>query len=245
MQPQTNDREWLKAAILFGLAFYFAFNIVTGNLSNYVNARFDWLSYVAVGLFAWMGAASVYAILRGDARPGASYHSGTPSWGMLALVGLPLVMGTLIPSQPLGVDAAADSGVSLSAASYGGSVAAALERDPLDRNILEWLRVFNSAGAPASFDGDRADVIGFVYREPTFNDDQFMVARFTMSCCVADASALGLPVTYAGAAELESGAWVQVTGRMQVGDFGEDLMPIVQLDNITVVEQPEHPYLYP
>ncbi len=154
---------------------------------------------------------------------------------------IPLVLGTLIPSRPLGAESV-DGSVSITAAAGANVTTFAIE--PNKRNVLDWLRVFNATdGDYAEVSGQPVDVIGFVYSEPTFAPDQFMVARFTMSCCVADASAIGLPVLWAGA--VEQGAWVQVTGVIEVGEFRGEATPLVRAESVAVVEQPEHPYLYP
>jgi putative membrane protein len=72
-----------------------------------------------------------------------------------------------------------------------------------------------------------------------------MVARFTVSCCVADASPIGLPVLYTGAGELAEGEWVRIQGMFRAGDFRGQTTPILQADTVETVAQPEHPYLYP
>lgn len=247
---QEDSREtlmlWLKAALLLGLGVYFAYNILSGNLSNYINIRFAWLSYVAAFLFLLIGGYSAFHLLRahrgGHDHEHHDHQHGSISWGAIAIVAVPLVLGTLIPSRPLGAEAI-DGNVSISA-SAGNITTFAI--DPLQRNVLDWLRVFN-AGSPDSgeFNGQPADVTGFVYLEPTFAEDQFMVARFTISCCVADASAIGLPVRWSETAALPQGDWVRVQGSFQQGEFRGEPMPILHADSIEIVEQPEHPYLYP
>ncbi|MDX1992503.1 MAG: TIGR03943 family protein [bacterium] len=240
-QQQNRPMEWLKAGTLLALSAYFGYSILSGNLTNYINIRFAWLSYLAVVIFAALGAASVYALLRNEGR--ARDDSHTPvSWSMIGLMALPLLMGTLIPSQPLGAEAV-DGRIGTRVASV--NTAAAVTKDPLQRNVLEWLRVFNDGSAPAAFDGQEADVIGFVYREPGFAVDQFMIARFTVACCVADASAIGLPVQWDGAADIADGEWVQVRGAFEAGSFRDQTMPILRAQSVQVVEQPEHPYVYP
>jgi putative membrane protein len=72
-----------------------------------------------------------------------------------------------------------------------------------------------------------------------------MVARFTISCCVADSSAIGLPVMWQGVDTLPQDTWVRVQGTFEVGDFQGDTVPILQASSVEVVPQPEHPYLYP
>ena len=236
-------QAWAKVAVLFGLAVYFGYNIISGNLTNYVNIRFAWLSYIAVAIFVALGAASLYGVLRGDTeQQGVGFgHRLNISWGAIGIAALPLLLGTLVPSQPLGA-AAVNGSISLSTSSYNS--AAAFARDPLERNVLEWLRVFGQ-DVPSAFDGQEAEVIGFVYREPGFEENKFMVARFTMSCCVADASAIGFPVYYEGEANLADSQWIQVRGTFLAGDFKDTITPILQAETVTLINQPEHPYLYP
>jgi putative membrane protein len=93
--------------------------------------------------------------------------------------------------------------------------------------------------------GQPADITGFVYREPSFDENQFMVARFTVSCCVADASAIGIVVVDDAAADLRTDAWVRVQGTMQVGDVRGERAPVLHASAIEQIEQPAHPYLYP
>ncbi len=238
-------QAWAKALLLLGLGLYFVYNIVTGNLANYVNARFGWLSYIAAGLFLLLGAISVGVLLRGqDDHDHHHDHDHTPlTWGVLAIIAVPLVFGTLIPSRPLGA-AAVEGNISLNSSISTSSITT-FTGDPLTWNVLDWLRAFNQSDDLSSFNSREADVVGFVYREITFPDDQFMVARFTISCCVADSSAIGLPVVFADAADFPADTWVQIHGTFQVGEFRGDTVPLLYADTIKVIEQPEHPYLYP
>lgn len=238
---------WIRTALLIGLGVYFIYNIISGNLTNYINERFAWLSYVAAALFLLIGGFSALNLLRSQARDHDHEHHDHDhnhnglSWGVIAIVAVPLVMGTLIPSRPLGAEAV-DGTISLTAASAAN--ATTFQIAPLDRNVLDWLRAFNAEPDPTAFNGEPADVIGFVYTEPTFPQDKFMVARFTISCCVADASAIAVPVQLNGE-PLPQGEWVRVQGTFNAGEFRGDTMPILHADTIEVVEQPAHPYLYP
>src|SRR4051812_45782729 len=97
-------QAWLRAALLFGLGLYFVYNIVSGNLSNYVNVRFAWLSYVAAAMFLLLGLSHAYALLPKEKRkrkndePADHDHDHPQlSWRALGVVAIPLVLGTLIP----------------------------------------------------------------------------------------------------------------------------------------------------
>jgi uncharacterized repeat protein (TIGR03943 family) len=245
----TTVQLWVKALLLIGLGIYFVYNIASGNIFNYVNVRFAWLSYVAAALFLLIGAFSIWHLLRDHDHDEADHahgdHVHAPiSWGVLVLLAVPLALGTLIPSQPLGAGAVSGS-VSLSSSqvSVGSANVQSLNVPPLQRNVLDWLRAFNSADTQ-QFDGQPADVIGFVYTEPSFDKNEFMVARFSITCCVADATALGLPVYWDKAIPAQ-GQWIEVKGTFAQGTFKGSQTPVLQADTINPVAQPEHPYLYP
>lgn len=235
-----NRQAWLKTAILFGLGVYFVWNIASGNLTNYINTRFAWLSYIAAGLFLLLAVSGAWARLRARGGSAPDHDHGPMSWGALALVAAPLILGTLIPSRPLGADAVSGS-VSLSA--VGATTTFAV--NPLERNVLDWLCAFNSAGDYDEIAGQPADIIGFVYMEPDFGAERFMLARFTLSCCVADASAIGVPVAWADASGLRADTWVRVQGEFMVDDFRGERVPVLRASSVEPVEQPAHPYLYP
>jgi uncharacterized repeat protein (TIGR03943 family) len=160
------------------------------------------------------------------------------------VIGIPLLLGTLVPSRPLGVESVDRISTTAAINAAGGGVSQ-FEIDPLNRNVLDWLRVFNTVADFDEVNGQPADLIGFVYSEPTFPQDQFMIARFTVSCCVADASAIGVPAAWRETPSLTQGQWVRVQGAFQVGEFRGDVLPVLQVTSIEPVEQPEHPYLYP
>lgn len=246
-------QPWLKTLVLLGLSLYFAWNIVSGNLANYINNRFAWLSYLAAALFMLLALSSAWTLFRNrphhhdhdhhDHDHDHDHNHGQMSWAMLLIVALPLVLGTLVPSRPLGADAI-DGNVAMTAANTT-TTTTAFTINPLDRNVLDWLRIFNSVGDYEEVAGEPADVIGFVYSEPSFGENHFMVARFTLSCCVADASAIGVPVAWDGTSELTADTWVRVQGTFSVDDFREDRVPVLQASSVDIVEQPKHPYLYP
>jgi uncharacterized repeat protein (TIGR03943 family) len=234
----------LKAAVLLGLGLYFAWTIRSDNLTNYINERFAWLAYIATSIFFLLGLMNAWLLLRTPAAAGNRHdHNHDLSWGALAIVSVPLILGTLIPSRPLGAEAVGGSISTSGFASITDSQTFSIA--PLERNVLDWLRVFNATHDFSTLNGAPADVIGFVYREPSFAEDTFMLARYAVSCCVADASALGLPIRWNSAADLIQGEWVRVQGEFRVGAFQNDMLPVLQAASVEVVDQPAHPYLYP
>ena len=247
IQPhiRQDGQAWAKTLILIGLAAYFGWVIASGNLSNYINERFSWLSYVAVAIFALLGIGNAIETLRRRTSELSVIQpagSEVITWRGILVVAVPLVLGTLIPSRPLGAESVSGN---LSTNAVATSNMTAFTTDPLTWNVLDWLRAFHSAEDVTSFNGREADVVGFVYREADFPEDTFMVARFTVSCCVADAGAIGLPVVWPDAPNYVQDTWVRVTGSFEVSEFRGDKLPILKAAAVEVVTQPDHPYLYP
>ena len=71
-----------------------------------------------------------------------------------------------------------------------------------------------------------------------------MVGRFILSCCVADASPVGLIVHWPDATELADDQWVRINGRFQLSSFNDIAMPILQARSVTPTDPPAQPYLY-
>ena len=227
-----------KLLILLGMGVYLAQLIISGNLSNYINQRFAWLAYVGAGIFFVLALASLWQHWKPPAHAHQHYRIG---WDILLIAAFPLLLAVLIPSRSLGIEAI-NSGISLRPVGVGN--AATFARSPLDRNILDWLREFNRA-PPGEFNGQPVDVIGFVYREPQHAPDEFMLSRFTMSCCVADAFPIGMPARIEGADEVKVGSWLRVQGQLRAANFDGELLPVINVDSMEMVEEPQQPYLYP
>lgn len=235
-------QDWLKSFILLAMAVYLSFLILTGKLANYINLRFAWLSYVAVLILLLLGIWTVQRLLKKNSLPLHSTTHQPLSWGALILLSLPLLIAILLPSQALTVDAIS----SISFQAIGGvSAEVSFNVPPEERNVLDWLREFQRVENPAALNGLPVNVTAFVYREPDMADDEFMAARFTISCCVADAMAIALPVKSADASQFQDGQWIQLEGVLEAGLFRGELMPITQAIRIEIIAAPNNPYLYP
>ena len=238
MNARDSRIDWVKLLILLGMGVYLTQLIISGNLSNYINQRFAWLAYVGAGCFFLLALVSLMGRIKPSLHSHQHYRIG---WDILLIAAFPLLLAVLVPSQALGIEAI-NGGISLRPVGVGS--AATFARSPLDRNILDWLREFNRA-APAEFNDLPVDVIGFVYREPVHADDEFMVSRFTMSCCVADAFPIGMPARADSLDEVAVGSWVRVQGSLKAANFAGELLPVIAVESLEAVAEPEQPYLYP
>ncbi|GAB4478512.1 MAG: hypothetical protein Kow00124_22970 [Anaerolineae bacterium] len=255
MPDRTASR--FKALILVLMAILLMQKLISGELYFYIGQRFGWLALLAIMLM--IALAGAYN-LRGQGSGAESendhddhnhaghdhdHEHGAASIWPLFFLALPLVLGAAIPARPLGAAAAETRGVATDLTLAAGDAATSLTIVPGERNVLDWVRAMSAEPDPAAFDGQEADLIGFVYRDVRFAPDQFMVARFTLSCCVADATAIGVVVHSPDTASLPVDAWVQVRGTFRVGELDGMIMPVLEAEEITRIEAPAQPYLYP
>ncbi len=261
MTLSLRTQRSLQALVLAGLGLFLLQKIWTGTLYWYINQRFMLLILLAaVGLLAL--ARLVLPSPRAKAAAEAEalahdYHAhdghdhahdeskATPLWGILILA-VPLALGLLVPARPLGSAAIANKGINTTAPLTAGSSAPVqLDLASTDRNVLDWVRAFNYATDPATYAGQAADVTGFVYHAQGLPEGQFLVSRFAVTCCSADATAVGLLVQWPQAADLDNNSWVRVRGAMAVGSFAGRATPLINADSLEGVAAPDQPYLYP
>jgi putative membrane protein len=175
-------------------------------------------------------------------------HSHALTLSGLLLMALPIILGILVPPQPLGAAAMANRDVNVSLQNTGlpAAVRKAEQTNSTDRNILDWLQTFAGAQDPAhDLAGQPAKVVGFVFRDKRFGPDQFMVARYVVTCCVADATVAGIVVQSPQAASFAADQWVEVSGTFEPGKLGTEELPVLSAKSVAEAEIPAQPYLYP
>ncbi len=244
--------QWaLRAGLFSALGAYFVRLWLGGSLGYYINVRFTWLTVVAALVFFLLAGSCLYAWLRtrgGRDELADGYHDIAGhthpriTVPVLLVLIAPLAFGLLIPARPLG--ASAVGGDLMPNSTSDSSVGASANSQ--EWSVVDWLRVFYYSGNPDRLNGREADVIGFVYRRDGDPRGHFMVARFVMSCCSADAQAVGMPVAWQGADNVPVDKWVHVRGPVKVQQFGKNALPVIEARTVEdMAGPPPDPYLYP
>jgi putative membrane protein len=229
-------RRWspvrLSTGVVLGAwAALFWFLLITGRSALYLSSRTAWvvpmgavaLTVAAVGRTATARAARAEPLPRRTA------------WG-LGLILLPVVLVLVLPPAALGSYAASrrsavGAGVVPAADLSTGeitlvNVAAATWSPEAMRQLV------SRAGAPVSFEG-------FVTRREGTPADEFVLTRFMVSCCVADALSVQVRVVGAPPGPFEQDQWVRVTGHLYPieGEF------LVDASTVEAIPRPAEPYL--
>ena len=260
----------LKTLVLSGLGAMLLLKITSGTLNFYINERFAWLTFVALlllGVFALMlglrlwesrsffrfgrhaqddDAAAAHDTQASDdlIAPLQLRRKGL-SWSGIAIIAIPMILGLVAPARPLGASAVGTQSMGASASVRPGNTITLQRAATGPKNILDWLHDFARDSDPNAYVGQAVDLVGFVYKDPRDTADEFWVSRFAITCCVADASAVGLLVKTSEAGVLKNDSWVHVTGKFGMGEFAGQQMPIILPDKVAPTSQPDNPYLYP
>ncbi|MBP1964918.1 TIGR03943 family putative permease subunit [Paenibacillus aceris] len=109
----------------------------------------------------------------------------------------------------------------------------------LYKEILSTIDLFKN-----NFIGKKIEISGFVFREENMKSNEFIVGRFVINCCSADAAPYGAMIEFPAAQNYTKDTWVKVTGTIQSGSYnGKDIFKI-KADQIEKIAVPDTPYLH-
>ena len=229
----------LQSVMLIILGIFLAEKAISGKLAWYINLRFLPLTVVGIVLLAFL-AQAVFRHMRNNEVD----HDHVVPGGLLILI-IPVLASIFLPARPLDSIAVDSKGISINAPLVSAnSTEQQFEAAADQRNILDWIRIFNYESDLSSYAGQQANVIGFVYHDESLPENQFLVSRFVITCCAADSFALGIPVEWSGDMFKEND-WVQVKGPVQVTEWNEQKMPLILAESIEKTRAPDQPYLFP
>lgn len=248
--PQRMFRSF-QGLLLFGLSLFFVFKAINGQLTWYINVRFIPLTIFGM-VFLFILAQTVFSEIRRSRKHDEEHpehhheHDHAPSSASLWFMFIPLLIGVLIPARPLDSAAFTSKGFSTSAPLVSSDSSASIfETESQERNILDWLKLFNFQDDITQFIGEEASVVGFVYFDEALNSDQFYVSRFVVSCCAADGFAIAMPVRWDGSSKLEQDSWVVVKGKIESTMLNDQRVPMIVAESVEPADVPAQPYLFP
>ena len=220
------------AGALAAWATLFWILLLTDRTSLYLSSRTAWVVPVGAIVLTLAAAGRLLTARAPDPEP----LSRRATWAT-AFILIPVAAIMALPPVALGSYAASRrslaSGVVAGSSELGtggpvtlASVAAAGWSDEARRALVE------RAGSRVSFDG-------IVARRDGQAADEFLLTRFIVSCCVADALSVQVRVVGAPPGRFAQDDWVRVEGTFY--PVGREV--IVDASRISPIAQPDDPYL--
>ncbi len=230
----------IQTIILSGTAVFILWLIVTQEIHWYIHQRFILLTVLALVLLTILAGLSIKRFVS------TAETEQAPKLIELILLSVPLILGIVIPAKPLTAAAAETRNIIFSApgglTSTGNPITLSMETQPL--TILDWLNIFTQDGDLSQYLGKPAQVSGFVIHDDHLPDNQFLLARFVITCCAADAFPVAIVVEYDGVLPQED-QWLIVEGSIHQTFENEMTLPLLKADSIDFIDQPGQPYLFP
>lgn len=234
--PPEQPLNWpalIETALLGSAATVLITKTLRGVLVFYIHPRYAPLILVAGLALAFLALVRMRAIAGQAPEPLAGRTTA------YAMLGLAILAGTLVPARPLG--ASAISSVALLDRA-GSGLARLPAGDSRQWDLLQWATAISIQGD--QLQGSPVEVVGFVYHEPDAEYPGFVVARYVVSCCIADGSPVGLAVIWPKGAAPPADAWVRVRGVIGLVTRAGRTEPAIVAELVEPISQPRMPYLY-
>ncbi len=240
-------------AIISGSTLWLAF---TGQLELYVAPRHAIFATVMAGI----GLVAVVFSAAGSASHDTQHeqhgHSPARRSTIPARLGTGialLVAGTLLVLPPATLSSATASQREVNStalASTGTTVEAASEIDDdasyANLSLADWASLLRQTTDLGFYQGKTATALGFITEDPEDPDNIFYISRFYIWHCTLDAQAVGVPIYMENWKDtLQPDQWVTASGEFGVNASDRSTQALVlDAGDVTVVDQPDDPYLY-
>jgi putative membrane protein len=221
--------------VLAAWAALFWFLLLTGRRALYLSSRTSWVVPMAAVLLSSAAVGRGISARTRRLEPLARREA----WIMASMV-LPVVLILVLPPGTLG---------QFSAAKRSAFAGAGIATSVGDISTGE-LTLFDVAAAQTSKEGetalakrggDQVDFVGFVVRYGDTPPDEFMLMRYIITCCLADATIAQVRVVDVTPGQFQPNDWVDVKGTIY--PLGREV--IVNASTVTSVPKPSKPYLTP
>lgn len=225
-----DPRRTLRALAIGAWAAFFDWMWLSGEAASYAAPRTTWV--VTFGAVTLTLAALILLASARTSTPGP-----VPAWSeMRAVAALiaPVLAVILVPAPTLGAFAVSQKGSQAIVAS--AEMAESRKNDPVT------LYDVNAANGSADYalargmrEGARVTLTGLVSDDSA--NDRFTLARFTASCCAADATPHAAEII-GNSAYVQRDVWLRVSGELDEFDGTWK----VRAGSITPIDEPDNPY---
>jgi uncharacterized repeat protein (TIGR03943 family) len=243
--------SWWELWPALGWGLFTVYLFTTGRMFYLLRPLYGYLALaagvvlLAAFLYGWILRLRAARADMADQRPRAKPCQACQVRGCAGGVGryvrslvfiVPLAVGFTLPERGL---------TSLAAIQWGaGDIAQAAQLAvEQEQQKAEWERGYESVSVIGvalrlrETQAQKVAAMGLVVHRMELPADQFLLVRFRMICCAADAQPVAVPVRWADAASLKENAWVKVFGQTDHGARA------LVADEVEPTKEPGNPYL--
>jgi uncharacterized repeat protein (TIGR03943 family) len=227
---------------------------VTGKLYLLLHPDYWWLSHLATVILFVLGIVRAVQIglslsksRRSMLPPRSQEHIALLprqlSTGLLIAIA---IFGLLYSPRPFTSETAFQRGITdVLGQTRAKPQRFSLNGTPEQRTIIDWVRLLHVYPEPDAYAGQPVKVSGFVVHMPSWPENTFMISRFVLTCCAADAYPVGLPVELPeGEARPKPDTWLEVEGTIETGTIDNKRQIVIGSPTLTEIPEPRNPYEY-
>ena len=98
---------------------------------------------------------------------------------------------------------------------------------------------------PDKYVGREIEIAGFVYKDKTLKENEFIVGRFMMVCCAADLQIAGLGCEGTNLEEYPNDTWIKIKGKVKNDTSDGTADPVIVVEHMEKDLKPDTSYVYP
>lgn len=222
---------------------------LTGKLYLLIHPNYMWLTIIAgffmVGLAIWR--AIVLLQTSPNRGNSASHLTLLPKGWSSTLLLITAILGLVITPRAFASQTAIQRGVTdaptltrVRPQAFRGS------SNSEDKSIIDWVRTLTVYPEPDAYMGQKVRVQGFVIHPEAMSDQYFLISRFVLTCCAADAYPVSLPVKLASStrATYKPDSWLEVEGQMITETLSNKRQLVISASSLKSIAEPKNPYDY-
>ncbi|MGI6357073.1 MAG: TIGR03943 family putative permease subunit [Bacillota bacterium] len=251
LERALSEEVPLRLVILAGWSYWLYQLAACGNLRYYVHPRFGTPVLLAALCLALL-ALHQLATLMGFRWQGWQLMPRAKVISYIIVI-LPLCCGLLLPATSL------DGRL----AEQRGNLTSHLHAEDDERAVgeLEALLVSSSEqerisaqqfrhlatllwSRPQGVIGRSVQLTGFVYYNEGLLPGQFMLGRYQISCCTADAVVVSCLCHCPAGDKPPASGWVTVSGTLGMGEYQAQPVGVIAVSDLLAVDEPQDPYIY-
>ncbi len=243
-KDKINIQALIEVVILLGFSYLIYQLMESGNILYYVHPKMT--KYVLFALIALI----MLALFRIKALFTTSHQSGVRLYYLVFI--LPLILALMLEHQSISSSSADIRGVNLD--SFGGGAPSSSSHYTMGKRVVlepsNYVTLLSEIlYSVEKYHGAELELEGFVFKESHLAEGQLIISRTILSCCVADAENIGI-LSY-WQEELKENTWVRAIGTVQSTEYinpnsgRSGVVPMLVIQELEVIPEPDNPYIYP
>jgi len=239
MDLLKREKFYQTLTILIWFVFILSL-ILSGKLRTFIKK--DYIPFTFLGVVILLVLLIIrFKRIKKEVSPYLNFMRGVSFLVFL----FPVLLAVIVRPGNLSTFAASKRGVSMEFKSRDVNILELLKENIKNEGKYKKLNIKQllsfAREKPEKIDGTLVSVEGLVFKKKGGPPDKFILIRFLITCCAADATPLGIEIISEEAVEnLKQDTWIKVKGKVEI----ENKKPKIISEKIEKTKSPSDSYLY-